>query len=100
LPGQTPAPATADYRELWAQNAERFNDTFGSALNSHRASRGLEPVNDVRSHIFTDGPWLAADPSLAPWPDPADRNVFQTGAWIMRDERPLSPDLKCLISGF
>src|SRR5881628_2252222 len=30
LPGQTPAPATADNRELWARDAERFNGTFGT----------------------------------------------------------------------
>jgi vancomycin aglycone glucosyltransferase len=94
LPGRTPAPATDDNRELWARNAERFNDTFGAALNSHRASRGLAPVSDVQSHIFTDRPWLAADPTLAPWPDSAGQAVFQTGAWILPDERPLSPELE------
>ena len=78
LPGQTPATAApADNRELWAQDAERFNDSFGAALNSHRAALGLAPVSDVRSHIFTDRPWLAADPTLAPWPDPADRPCFR-----------------------
>src|SRR5262245_16270178 len=34
MPGQTPAPPTADNRELWARDAERFNDLFGAALNS------------------------------------------------------------------
>ena len=70
---------------------------FGAALNSHRASLGLAPVSDVRSHIFTDRPWLAADPTLAPWPDPADQAVFQTGAWILPDERPLSPELEAFL---
>jgi len=97
LPGQTPAPAAADNRELWARDAERFNDTFGTALNSHRASIGLAPVSDVRSHMFTDRPWLAADPTLAPWPDPADQAVFQTGAWILPDERPLSAELETFL---
>jgi vancomycin aglycone glucosyltransferase len=92
--GQTPAPATADNRELWAWDAAVFNDSFGAALNSHRASLGLAPVSDVRSHIFTDRPWLAADPVLAPWPEPTDQAVFQTGAWILPDERPLSPPLE------
>jgi vancomycin aglycone glucosyltransferase len=96
LPGQLPAPATADNRELWARNGERFNDTFGGALNSHRASLGLTPVSDVRSHMFTDRPWLAADPTLAPWPDPAEA-VFQTGAWILPDERPLPPELETFL---
>jgi vancomycin aglycone glucosyltransferase len=97
VPGQTPAPATADIRELWARDAERFNDTFGTALNSQRASAGLAPVSDARSHIFTDRPWLAADPTLAPWPDPKDQAVSQTGAWILPDERPLSPELETLL---
>ncbi len=93
-PGQMPAPPTADNRALWARNAERFNDTFGAALNSHRVTAGLVPVSDVQSHIFTGRPWLAADPALGPWPDPADPAVFQTGAWILPDERPLSPELE------
>jgi vancomycin aglycone glucosyltransferase len=97
IPGLTPAPATADNRELWARDAERFNDLFGPALNSYRASMGLAPVDDVRSYIFTDRPWLAADPTLAPWPDPADPAVFQTGAWILPDERPLSRELETFL---
>ena len=95
--GQTPAPATADNRELWARDAAVFNDAFGTALNSLRESVGLPPVSDVRSHIFADRPWLAADPILAPWPDPADQAVFQTSAWILPDERPLSPELETFL---
>jgi UDP:flavonoid glycosyltransferase YjiC (YdhE family) len=51
----------------------------------------------VRSHIFTDRPWLAADPTLGPWPDPADQAVFQTGAWILTDGRPLSPEVEAFL---
>ena len=40
--------------------------------------------------MLTDGPWLAADATLAPWPDPTDNRVLQTGAWILLDQRPLS----------
>ncbi len=97
IPGQTPAPATADNRELWDRDAERFNDLFGSALNSHRASIGLAPISDARSYVFTDRPWLAADPALAPWPDPTDRSVFQTGAWILPDGRPLSREVEMFL---
>jgi vancomycin aglycone glucosyltransferase len=95
--GDTPASATADNRELWARDAERFNDTFGTALNAHRASIGLAPVSDARSHIFTGRPWLATDPTLAPWPGPAGEPVLQTGAWILADERPLSPELETFL---
>ena len=97
LRGDTPTPAPTHYPELWARDAERFNATFGVALNSSRASLGLAPVSDVRSHIFTDRPWLAADPTLGPWPDPVDQAVFQTGAWILPDERPLSPELETFL---
>jgi vancomycin aglycone glucosyltransferase len=97
LAEQTAAPAAADNRGLWARDAERFNNLFGTALNSHRATMGLPPVIDVRDYIFTNRPWLAADPTLAPWPDPADTAVFQTGAWILPDERPLSPELETFL---
>ncbi len=87
----------ADYSELWDQDAQRWNNTWASIINSHRATLGLAPINDVRSHILTDQPWLAADPTLAPWPDPTDDSVFQTGAWILMDERPLSPELEAFL---
>jgi vancomycin aglycone glucosyltransferase len=92
LSGQAP-PATNDNSELWAQDAARFNDLFGAAVNARRASMGLAEISDVRSHMMTDQPWLAADATLGPWPDPTDSRVFQTGAWILSDERPLSREL-------
>jgi vancomycin aglycone glucosyltransferase len=97
LLGDTPAPAMDDYRELWVQDAQRWNDGWGPLLNSYRASLGLAPVPDVRGHTFTGRPWLAADPTLGPWPDPADPAVFQTGAWILPDDRPLSPELEAFL---
>jgi len=95
--GDKPAIAQADYSELWAQDARRWNETWADGLNSHRIALGLVPVSDVRSYILTDQPWLAADPTLAPWPDPADRIVFQTGAWILPDARPLSSELEVFL---
>lgn len=95
--GDAPTDGTADNGKLWADDAQRWNDSWGVALNAHRASAGLAPVSDVRSHIFTDQPWLAADPTLAPWPEPADPDVIQTGAWILPDQRPLAPDLEAFL---
>jgi vancomycin aglycone glucosyltransferase len=92
LPGEAP-PSTNDNRELWARDAARFNALFGAALNAQRASLGLASITDVRSHMLTERPWLAADPTLGPWPDAAGHAVFQTGAWILPDERPLSREL-------
>jgi hypothetical protein len=42
-------------------------------------------------------PWLAADPTLAPWQEPADLDVAQTGAWILPDERPLPAELEAFL---
>ena len=86
-----------DYGELWAKDAQRWNDMWRSLLDAPRAALGLAPVEDVRSYILTDRPWLAADPTLAPWPDPADLAVLQTGAWILPDDRPLAPELAAFL---
>ncbi|MFB9907716.1 glycosyltransferase [Allokutzneria oryzae] len=95
--GQEPADGTVDNLTLWARDAQRWNDTWGTPLNAHRASAGLPPVTDVRSHLYTDTPWLAADPTLGPWPTPAELDVVQTGAWILPDERPLSAELEAFL---
>lgn len=97
--GPTPPVATEDTRELWRRNAERFNESFRAPLNSHRAALGLPPVDDVRSYMFTERPWLAADATLAPWPDAAASNVFQPGAWILDDDRPLPRELTAFLDG-
>jgi vancomycin aglycone glucosyltransferase len=93
----TPKDASADNRTQWDEDAQRWTDRWGPALNSHRAAAGLASVTDVRGYVLTDKPWLAADRMLAPWPEPADPDVFQTGAWILPDERPLSPELETFL---
>jgi vancomycin aglycone glucosyltransferase len=52
--GDSPPDGTADNSKLWAEDAQRWNANWGTALNSHRASAGLAPVSDVRNYIFTD----------------------------------------------
>jgi vancomycin aglycone glucosyltransferase len=96
--GAAAAPADADNDDLWAADARRWNAMWGPPLNAHRTALGLPPVDDVRRCIFTDRPWLAADPTLAPWPDPDDRTVFRTAAWVLRDERPLSAEIESFLA--
>jgi vancomycin aglycone glucosyltransferase len=86
-------PGLIDNRVLWDLDARNANALFGATLNSHRASIGLPPVDNVRDHAFTDHPWLAADPTLGPWQEPVDLDVVQTGAWLLPDERPLPAEL-------
>ncbi|MCB0256381.1 MAG: glycosyltransferase family 1 protein [Anaerolineae bacterium] len=95
--GDKPTGEVTDYSDLWAQDAQRWNAQWSTLLNARREKLGLEPVSDVRSHILTDQPWLAADPTLGPWSDPDDKAVFQTGAWILPDDRPLSPELQAFL---
>ncbi|SDM38447.1 glycosyltransferase [Allokutzneria albata] len=92
-PGQPLPTDITDNRVLWELDAERMNKTFGAVVNTHRESIGLAPVDNVRDHVFTHSPWVAADPFLAPWKEPADLDVVQTGAWILPDSRPLPADL-------
>jgi len=93
LPGRPLPPDVTDNRVLWELNARDYNSVFGPALNAHRVANGLPPVGNVRDYLLGDHPWLAADPTLAPWQEPADLDVVQTGAWIVPDERPLPAGL-------
>ncbi|MFJ9965133.1 glycosyltransferase [Streptomyces avermitilis] len=96
-PSQRPGPPfpsdVTDNRVLWDLDAQKVNALYGEALNTHLAAIGLPPVDNVRDHVFTDQPWLAADPVLGPWQELTDLDVVQTGAWILPDERPLPDDL-------
>jgi len=97
LPGRPLPPGVTDNRVLNDLDARSYNAVYGPALNTHRVANGLPPVDDVRAHILTGHPWLAADPVLAPWPEPADLDVVQTGAWILPDERPLPAELEAFL---
>lgn len=76
---------------LWELDADKVNEQFRDALNRHRAALGLAPVDNVRDHVYSDRPWLAADPVLGPAVPGVE--VVQTGAWTRVDERPLPPEL-------
>ncbi|RST01666.1 glycosyltransferase [Streptomyces sp. WAC07149] len=92
-PGRPLPPEITDNEVLWERDARDAQDVFGDAVNAFRESVGLPAVDDVRDHVFTDRPWLATDPALAPWVRPAALDVVQTGAWVLPDERPLPAEL-------
>ncbi|MTD53071.1 glycosyltransferase [Amycolatopsis pithecellobii] len=94
----TPSPeGETDNRVLWEQDAQRVNALYGEALNTHRAAIGLPPVDNVRDHVLTGQPWLAADPVLCPSEGRTDLDVVQTGAWILPDDRPLPDGLEAFL---
>jgi vancomycin aglycone glucosyltransferase len=80
----------AGNHELWAWDTAGF----GALVNSHRASVGLAPIDPAagRSRFL-----LAADPVLAPWPAPSDGSVWQHGAWLLPDERPLPAEVESFL---
>ncbi|MGH3857467.1 MAG: glycosyltransferase, partial [Pseudonocardiaceae bacterium] len=92
-PGRPFPPEVTDNRVLWDLDAQSINALFGEALNTHRASIGLPPVDNVRDYVIGDQPWLATDPILDPWQEPTDLDIVQTGAWILPDVRPLPAEL-------
>ena len=94
LPGRPLPPDVTDNRVLNELSAQSYNALFGEALNAQRAAVGLPAVDDVRALMIGDRPWLAADPTLAPWQETTELDVVQTGAWILPDERPLPAALE------
>lgn len=91
--GRGLSPSQAENRYMWDRNARDANALFGPTLNGHRASLDMPLVGDLRSYAYTERPWLASDPTLGPWPQPAEFDVVQTGAWLVDDARPLPDDL-------
>ncbi|OKJ93009.1 glycosyltransferase [Amycolatopsis sp. CB00013] len=90
--GRPPEEAMDDNRALWDFYTDVFSQRYADALNGRRTELGLAPVGNLVEYGFTERPWMAADPVLAP-PRP-ELGAVQTGAWILPDERPLPTDLE------
>jgi vancomycin aglycone glucosyltransferase len=73
--------------------AQGWHALVDAPLNAHRASIGLPPITDARKFLFTDQPWLAADPILSPEHEPGGSTVVRSGAWLLPDHRPLPAEL-------
>lgn len=97
FPGHPLPSGVTDNRLLWEHNIETKTAIFGGGVNRMREAAGLAPVDNVRDHVFTDRPWLASDPVLSPWKPTDLREVVQTGAWILPDDRPLPADLEAFL---
>ncbi|UGT56084.1 glycosyltransferase [Nocardia asteroides] len=95
--GAAATDGDGDNATAWHRDRAMWNGVWRAPLNAARARRGLGEVDDVRDHLFTDRPWLAADPVLAPWPGGPDLTVFQPGAWLLDDTRPLDRGLEAFL---
>ena len=83
----------AENARLWKENEKSFN-RFSAVLNDERAKVGMGPVTSVQRYMFTDRPWLAADPVLGPAFPLDGMQVVQTGAWMLADDTPLPDELE------
>lgn len=95
-PGQSAiAPESID--EQWRRTAQLWNDRALDRISANRAELGMPPIDDVLDHVLTNHTWLAADAALAPLPNTPGREIVQTGAWVLTDERPLPVDLEAFL---
>jgi vancomycin aglycone glucosyltransferase len=92
VPGDPKANA-----ERWANGTRVWNERALERVNHNRSRLGLGPIDDVLRHNVTDTPWLAADPTLGPVPASLAAKVFATGAWLLEDSTPLSPELEAFL---
>jgi vancomycin aglycone glucosyltransferase len=91
-----PGDSAQNYRR-WKESKSNWNVRALERVNSNRARWNLNPIPDVVDHILGSSVWLAADAALGPAPSPWDLDVFQSGAWIMEDHRPLPADLSAFL---
>jgi vancomycin aglycone glucosyltransferase len=97
-PGETwTSGDAATNLQRWADNRKAWNDRALARVNHNRTQRGLAPIYDVLGYNITDKPWLATDEALAPIPHTPGFQVFDTGAWLLPDATPLSPDLAAFL---
>ncbi len=90
----SPSLPEAENLQLWKQNDDEFNARFGATLNEERAKIGQGPISSVRDYMFTDRPWLAADPQIAPASPMPGMEIVQTGAWMLSDQAALPDELE------
>jgi len=84
-------------RRRWAETQAAWNARALERVNQGRARLGLDPVDDVLSHILSTRTWLAADPTLGPAPATPGRGVWQPGAWLLPDHRPLPAKVEAFL---
>jgi len=85
-------------RFLWRKDERSWDELFGATLNEERAKVGLRPVEGVQRHVFTDTPWIAADPVLAPQPSTPGIAPVQSSAWLLNDPTALPAEVETFLA--
>jgi vancomycin aglycone glucosyltransferase len=91
--------STADISiaEQWLISRMMWNERALNRINQNRERLGLTPISDVLDYVLTDHTWLAADAILAPLQPIPERNIFQSGTWVLPDDTPLPAKLNLFI---
>jgi vancomycin aglycone glucosyltransferase len=79
---------------LWTLTERMWNSLFRNVVNEQRKIVGLAPIDNMTPYVFTDHPWLAADATLGPAAPTSNMQIFQTGAWMLRDSSSLPDELE------
>jgi vancomycin aglycone glucosyltransferase len=97
-PGQAEDATThASIEEQWRNVAKVWNERALERINHNRVRFGMVPIDDVLDYVLTDHTWLAADAILGPVPATPGREIFQTGTWVLADDRPLPEDVNAFL---
>jgi vancomycin aglycone glucosyltransferase len=86
-------------RLLWIASERTWNALFRATVNEQRAALGLAAVRSVPRHVFTQRPWLAADPVLGPAGASDELAITQTGAWLLPSAAPFPDELEQFLAG-
>ena len=97
-PGQAEdANANASIEDQWRNVAKVWNERALERINHNRVRLGMVPIDEVLDYVLTDHTWLAADATLGPVPSTPGREIFQTGTWVLADDRPLPEDVDAFL---
>ncbi|MDJ0362452.1 glycosyltransferase [Rhodococcus sp. H29-C3] len=78
----------------WVLQPRPHHPLIVPALNAYRGALGLPPVQDPRHYLFTEHPWVAAEPLLSANAEVPGLEIVRTSAWTLNDQRPLAPELE------
>jgi vancomycin aglycone glucosyltransferase len=98
-PGQADATTRPSIEEQWGNTAKVWNERALERINRNRDRLGMASIDDVLDYVLTNHTWLAADATLAPVPATPGREIFQTGTWVLADDRPLSAEVDAFLEG-
>jgi len=79
--------------DVGPERPERERAVWSDARQPPGVDRPAPGRSPARLRLYRPPVAGVGHPTLGPWPQPADLDVVQTGAWLLHDERPLPAQL-------